>query len=212
MTNKRISIFPLVLILLALLSASCAPDPRKEADAYATRTKAEQDALDQAQARAQDSQLHEIQMQNEILLQGHREQTAQTWRNGLNLLLVWSFRAFTIGACVLLLALAYSSSRVSIGLAQATVQAAQLRAQLIYLDERTRTFPLMLHYAGHGRYMLANPNGESVMQLDTRNNADRQMVAVFGAVTTAGMIGREARLSEDPAAISIIQAPIIETE
>jgi hypothetical protein len=109
-----------------------------------------------------------------------------------------------------LLSLAVSISYVSIRLAYVTTRAAEVKANLVYLDPATRQFPLIIqHIHGH-RYALHNPNAGSVVMLDARNHVDRQLIAESGAVQIAGVIAQEASKSTDPAGVAIIRPPVIE--
>ncbi len=209
MSNKYLLIIFMVCVMWL---AGCGPDPRRDAQAFAIQEKAEQDALNQTQQRAQNADVHALELQRLQIEQGHREQTAAEWRAGLNQFIHYGFMAGTIGLCMLILVAAVSISSASVGLSQAMVQAAQLRAHLIPLDEKTRQYPALLHYVGHGKYLMVNANVNGSLELDSRNEVDRQMIAISGAVLVAGMMGREARLSADPAAISIIKPVVIKSE
>jgi hypothetical protein len=201
----------IILVLLSFSLIACQPDPRKEADAYATRVQADQDALNQQQNRDNAAQMQAAQMAEWRLQQGHREAVAQKWRNALN-------NTIQIGSWFVIAALCYFvffSTRsvtqavqvASVGISQALVDRAHVRAHLIPLDPTTRQYPALLHHIGKGRFALVNPNANSVMILDTRSEPDRQMIAAMGAVQYVGVLSREAGKSMDPAGVSVIQAP-----
>ena len=78
-----------------------------------------------------------------------------------------------------------------------------VRARVIACPPTTRVFPLVLHYSGHGRYMLANPNTGEILDLDTRTPADREQVRRAFGVQLAGAVAHEARLSSEPSAFVI---------
>jgi hypothetical protein len=92
------------------------------------------------------------------------------------------------------------------GIGNAIVQAAELRAKLIPLDRHTRQFPLV--YLEKGKFLLANPNVDGTLLLDTRNAPDREMIMAMGATQYAGALAQEARKANDPAGVSIIRAPV----
>lgn len=199
----------LAFMFLAVVLSSCAPDPRKEAKAFEVKTLAEQEALNQAQQRAYNEDLQAIRIQEAKIEEMHKEATAAEWRAGLNKAIHWGFNFFTIGLCAFVLAFAYSASRASIGLADVTVRAASVRANLIHMDEATRSYPLLMQYLGKGRYSLAQPGINSVLMLDTRNDPDRQLIATSGLSQLAGTIAQEAARSSDPSGIAVMQPPIV---
>lgn len=197
-------------LLLALVLSSCAPDPRREAQAYQIREAADQDALNQAQDRAQDKEVHALEVERLQVEQGHREATAARWRAALNVgidVVKW----FAIAAvCYSLLSVAQAVSRGSRGLAEALVRAAEVRANLIALDPKTRQYPLLVQPLGRGKFAALNPNTNSVLMLDVRSEPDRRMIQAMGAVQYAGALASEARQANDPSGVAIIQTPLID--
>lgn len=204
----RISIY-IMFLILAL--TACAPDPRKEADAYATRIQAEQDALNSEQARLHNEDLHVIQLQEQVLEQGHREATKQEWRAGLNTMIRWGFGFGTFALCLVLVGAAVSSVYSAMGTAKAMVHMANVKANLIYLDPATHQFPLFHHVHGD-RFAMHNPNDGSVVMLDLSQAADRQKIAGANATQMAGEIANQARQSSDPAGVSIVRPVVIDAE
>lgn len=196
------------LLLMGL--AACAPDPRKEAQAFQIREQAEQDALNQTQNREQKEALHEIALKDLEVQQGHREATAKEWRLGLNTMIRYGFWFATAALCFALFHLARAVSRAGTGLADAMVRAAEVRANLILLDPTTRQYPLLVQPLGRGKFVALNPNTNSVLMLDVHNAPDRQMIQAMGAVQYAGALASEARQSHDPGGVSIIQTPLID--
>jgi hypothetical protein len=163
-----------VLCCLALLLAACAPDPRDAADAYRTTLLADQQAADQAQARA--------------MRQEEWERTLPKRLEALN----WALLIGSISLCVFLATAAIGGSWAAIGAGRAAARAAIVRANLIPLDAATRQFPLLLNYLGRGRYSLVDPNTEMVTLLDTRQPADRDKFRQMGMVKLAGVVAQEA--------------------
>ena len=206
----------LIILLLLMFITACSPDPRKEAEAYATRIQADQDALNQQQTREHTEEVYDLQMQQAQLEQGHRAAIAQEWRNGLNTMLHIGFWFATAALCFTIFMTARSvNTAVSIaseGLATAMVRRAEVRANLIPLNPKTRLFDGYLQYLGQGRYAALNLNTNSVLLLDTRSEPDRQMIQTMGAVQYAGALAQEARQSTDPASVSIIQPPIVDVK
>jgi hypothetical protein len=198
---------PIFLFLIIALTA-CQPDPRKEADAYATRVQADQDALNQQQNREHAEQQHSIFLQELTVEQGHREATKQEWRKGLNTMIRWGFIFATFTVCLGLVAFGIAFSWSSVGVAKATAQGAMLKANLIYMDKVTRTFPLLQHVHGT-KFALHNPNTDGVRMLDIDHDPDRQLIANLGSVQVVGLVADAARTSNDPAGVAIIQPPTI---
>lgn len=191
------------ILLLTVLFVSCAPDPRSVAEADATRIRAEQDAADQAQARQQSADAWEIE-------KAQREAEAGQWVESWNNFVQWGMLFATIAVCAFLGAGAVGASWAVIGIGRAAANYAMVRSNLIPLDRYTRQFPLV-NYAGHGRFFLSNPNTGGVIALDSRNSADRQMIAASGAVQYGGAIAEAARQHQaDPAGVSLIaERPVV---
>jgi len=199
-----------VCLFLLFAMAACTPDPRKEAQAFQIREAAEQDALNQAQNREHAEDLHELQLEQLQVEQGHREATAAQWRAALNMgieIVKWFAIA---GLCYAILSIAQAISIGSRGVAAAMVRAAEVKANTIGLDPSTRQFPLFLQSLGHGRFAAFNPNTNSVLLLDVRNEPDRRMIQAAGAVQYAGALAHEARQANDPSGVSMIHTPLID--
>lgn len=203
----------LIFVTLSMLLFSCAPDPRKEAQAYEIRKQAEQSALNVEQARKQDAEMHAVALQEAKIEAEHKAATAAEWRNGLNRFIRVTFFFVIVELCVFLFygtrSMIVSFDIASKGLAKAMARKALVSANLIYLDPKTRQFPMLLQYLGKGRYSLVNGNADDVMMLDTRSAPDRQMIATSGLTQLAGAIAQEARQSDDPAGIAVMQPAIV---
>lgn len=187
------------LIVLAIASlailAGCTIDPRNQADADRTRALTEQDVLDRTQARG-------LQLEQAQALAN--EKAAAKVR-----LIRWASIAGSLALAGAILATAAGVSWAAIGSGRAAVRLANVKANLIPLNEQTRQYPLFLQYLGGGRYTLANPNTGSLIELDTRRPEVKQLITAAGAVQLAGVLAREARRSADPGGVAIIQPPII---
>lgn len=195
----------LFLSLIFVMLTACAPDPRREAEAYAIQSEAEQKALDAERARNTQVELDRLTVENTVIETGHKEATKAEWRRGLNNAIKYGFIFFTVGLCVSLLVLSYSISRASIGISNAVTQGSMVRANLIRLDPVTRQYPLLVNYVGKGRYSLTDPNTATVMMLDTRQDGDRQMIA--GAMNTrqVGALAMMAKEMQDASAMPMIE-------
>ena len=206
----------LLIMVLLMLVSGCAPDPRKEAEAERIRMEAKQNALNQAQARAAKEALDAVQLQNAQLEASQKQATAQAWRDGWNMTLKYAFYVFAAGVCYVLFmasrSIATSVATATEGISTAIVRAAEVKANLIYLDEKTRQYPVFLQYLGQGKFSMVNPNANAVLMLDTRSEPDRQMIAAMGATQYAGALAREARQSDDPTGVSMINAPVIDAK
>ena len=71
-------------ILLVMLISACAPDPRKEAEAYATRIEADQNALNSEQNRQHAEQLHQFELQRRAMDQENQKAIQPQWQLALN--------------------------------------------------------------------------------------------------------------------------------
>lgn len=178
----------LMALALVLFNGGCAPDPRIQAEADAARSQAEQQALDRAQARAQaDAKF--------ALEQAQREAISVSWVEAINQFIKWAGYALTVAVCMALISIGGGTGIAAYGLGRATAQLAMLRANLIAMDPRTRSYPL-LQYRGSGKYLVINPNVGEALPLDTRNAPDRQMITAFFGQQLAIGVAEQARLHE----------------
>jgi len=196
---------PIIRLLLGsialILLTSCGADPRKEAQAYATRSEANQEAFDRQIAREQSNDLHQYEMDRKEAKAAAIDKAANAVYGAIKI-----FGPLAVAvACLALAASFWTASR---GIARAAVTYAELRANLIHMDKDTRTYPMLRHVHGT-RYALANPNTESVVMLDVHNESDRQLLASFGATQLNGAVAQEARLSQDPAGLAMMNPAII---
>lgn len=195
----------LFLLLTFALTACNLDNPRAEADAYQTRLLAEVAATATAQATEIEGQNEEIAFQNRLARQAELQ---LAWQR---LIYVTGLVAIPVVAFVLVY-LGKITVTTAQGLGEAAVLAAQTKAALIHLDEKTRTFPLVQHIHGE-RYLLHDPNTGGTSVLDMSCPADRQLIASSGAVRLAGAVAREARQAEDPTGVSLAtNVPIIDLQ
>jgi hypothetical protein len=206
----------LPILFLILVMSACAPDPRREAEAYQIKSQADQDALNQSQQRQHSEDVHAVEIQalqvqqtiraEELRVEQElREATAREMQNGTNRMIKYGFIFGTFALCTLFVSVSYGF----VGVARAQVRAAEVKANLIPLDSVTRQFPALLQYVGKGKYSLTNLNVNGTLMLDTRNDADRQMIATAGATQIAGVIASEAAKSNDAAGVAIIRPTVI---
>lgn len=210
----------LVLFLLSLVAISaCAPDPRKEAQAYAIKSEADQQALNQEQTRKQVEELHNLNVEREeelYDLEVEREQldiqkdraTAAVWNKIADTFLTSIAAMFLI----LLTSVVYEVTRANRGISDAITIAALNRANLIPLNPTTRQFPLLIKQVSTYRFAVYNPNDGSVTLLDERNPADRQKIAAASLTQVSGVLASEARQSSDPAGMSMIRPPVLDVK
>jgi hypothetical protein len=177
----------LVLVLGVLLLAACAPDPRNQADADRTRALTEQDVFNMAQAREQDAA-------RITLEQAEREATSAARIQGLKILSITG----ALAAALMLAAVGIGAAWAAVGVGKATARAANVHANLVYLDRQTRQFPLLVQYASHGRYLLANPNTGAVYEMDTRRPEVKALITSSAATQRDGSIAHELRHVRDP--------------
>ena len=193
----------LLLVLLAFALTACNLDnPRADAEAYQTRILAEVAATATAQATEIERQNAMLDLENRQARQAELQLATQRliYFSGLVAIPVVGFVLISIGKTTV------TSAQ---GLGEAVVLAAQTRAALIHLDEKTRTFPLLQHVHGE-RFLVHDPNTGGTTMLDMKNPADRQLIATSGAVRLAGVVAREARQANDPTGVSIAtNVPII---
>jgi hypothetical protein len=194
---------PFALFLIVFTLSACNLDnPRADSEAYQTRILAEVAATATAQAT-------EIERQNAMLdLENRQARQAELQLATQRLIYVSGLVAIPVVGFVLIF-LGKTTVTTAQGLGDAVVLAAQTRAALIHLDEKTRTFPLLQHVHGE-RFLVHDPNTGGTTMLDMKNPADRQLIATSGAVRLAGVVAREARQADDPTGVSIAtNVPII---
>jgi hypothetical protein len=191
-----------VIIVAMLVLVSCAPDPRREADAYATRTQADALAASSAQALAQDAEAHDLWMS--------RLREVSQW---ISTMMITSMIAAMFTMFVSLASLGIGLSFVLIGAGVGTAKRNLAQPNQVRLDPVTRQFPLLITKVADGKYSLSNPNTGSVTMLYDRNPADRMMIQAMGATQHDAALAYQARLSHKPGEIAGMESlQIIDAE
>jgi hypothetical protein len=197
------------LILLLLTLTACAPDPRREAEAYQIKLEADQAAITQEQNRQHTEQLHDLQIQQLAMDQENQKAWQGQWQ-------IAGSRAIWLGSITIILAVCFSiivitriTTKTIQGVGAALVRRADVSANLIKLDRVTRQFPLFVQHVHGDKYALHNPNTGSVIMLDVANEADRQLITTAGLTQLAGVIAQEAAKSQDPAGVSVMRPPVV---
>jgi hypothetical protein len=201
---KRGIVLIVALFSIALTTA-CQPDPRLDADAYATRTDAEQRAADETQQR-------EIK-QDDHIYWSTRWQAASVKIDQMTAAAL-TVSKWTVSLVIIALGVSIARSLYVIGngYGQVTLQRLELRSRLIPLDPVTRQYPLLLEKIGEGKFTLTNPNTDSVLMLDTHKAADRMMVLAMARTQGLGTLARESRLSLKPGEVAGLDLPRLEVE
>jgi len=184
----------LTLGLLALLMAGCAPDPRRQADADATRMEAEQLAANQEQVRKQDAEEHEI-----------KTNFVKTAAPFINAAIKSALIAVMFAAFVTISSFGVGMSVITISAGFSTARRNYAKPIQIRLDPVTRQYPLLMNKVSEGKFSLTNPNTGSVTLLYERNPNDKLLIQAMSAVQYIGAMGHEARLSHKPEALTSVE-------
>lgn len=210
---KRFLIFTIFIVFLA----GCAPDPRRAAEADkiyaeadAIRVQTERSAISAAEGQRLQAELNNIQLADEKRKQQVKDAALANMK-------LWSGRiAWVSGialslAVVLVICSVAQAARITItGLGEATARAAMVKANLVYLDQKTGQYPVLLEYVSKGVYSMTDINTGITLMLDTRNEPDRLMIQTAGAVRHVGVLASHAERSNDPTGVAMIQPLIIE--
>lgn len=178
---KRVALF----LLFAFVLWSCAPDPRREADAFATRQQAETEAARAEQEMNQAAEEHRL------------------WMDRANEVSQWISRTMIMATVASMFVIVVAGISLGIGLALVFIGGGAGIAKRNYhmppriaLDPITRQYPLLPVYLGKGRYSLTNPNDNTVLLLDTRNEPDALKVKASFGVQHDGLLA--SRMSHKP--------------
>ena len=205
--NKKLFVFSLAVLILS----ACATDPRNAADAYQTRMEADQAAKDSQQARAQEQALNEIAIQDAQREQAIKDAGLAKAQEAYGWMVYWGGIALTLTIVSAVISVGVGASYAIVGSGRAAAQAAMVRANLVYLDKATGTFPQLIQYIGNGKYSLTDPTDHSTLMLDTRNEPDR--VAIRGAIAVrhALVMASAASKSADPTGVAMVQPLVIDS-
>jgi len=200
------------LLLVSMVLIGCSPNPKDVAKAEVMRSEAQQSALDATRAREQQIKLDEIEIQNAEREQAVKEAALANKKHAREMVTYWSGIAITISLVIVILTLGASGSIAIYGSGRAFARAAMVRAQLIYLDKNTGQFPLVLEYAGKGIVSLTDPNTNTTLLLNTRNEPDRLMIQSVAAIRHVGILANASSRSKDPTGVAMVQPLIIDSE
>jgi hypothetical protein len=189
----------IILLLAVLLLTSCAPDPRKVAEADKTRIEAEQFAASQEQMRRHAEEQHAMDMQDRAAAQA-------AWQNALNGVINTGVFFAKITLAMLLLGIGVMGVWSMYGTTKAYNRWVEVRANLIHLNPKTGTFPMLLTYIGNGRYTAMLPDN-TVLELDSRNEPDRIKLRGLLDIQHTAVLANNARASLRPNEIAQIPAP-----
>ena len=204
--NKKM----MLVIFTALTLTACAGDPRNEADAYETRTLADQAALDAEQARSHQAALNAVELAEAEraaqIREANKVQSAET----MGWILRYGGMALMVSAVMVSLAAGAGLSAALIEGGRAAGRAAMVKANLIPLDRASGQYPALIQYMGNGRYSLTDANTHTTLELDTRNEPDRAMVAGAMAVRHALVLSAAAARSKNPEGVAMIEPMVLE--
>lgn len=199
-----------ILLILSVTLLGCAPNPKDVAKGEETRLLAEQDAADQAQEREHKIRMDEIELQEAEREQAVKDAALENAKLAAQRVAYWGGLALTLSIVLMILTVGASGSIAIYGSGKAIARAAMVKANLIYLDEATGQYPLVLEYAGRGIVSLTDPNTGMTLLLDTRNEADRLMIQSSAAVRHVGVLASAASKSKDPTGVAMIRPLVIE--
>ena len=188
-----------IIAMLAMIVTACAPDPRKQAEANRIGLEA------QSRSRAMQQSLDQQQQKHDLFMA--KIQEVGQWLSTLMMVTMIAAMFFVfvtitsggIGMSFLTISAGISSAKRNLSMPN------QIR-----LDPVTRQFPILPMYIGGGKYSLTNPNDNTVLLMDTANEADRMKVKAAFGIQHDGALAYQARLSLKPGEITSMQENIIE--
>jgi hypothetical protein len=201
----------LILLLAILALASCAPNPRDQAElvraqsaAIAAETEARQAALDAEQARVHQAALDRI-AEGEAV---HRQAAITDAIALFAYALAGSLAVIAVGAAI-------SLSILGVGRSTTSAIKSSVEAMTIKPDPETGAYPLLVAPSQVARAWLANPNTGSVRLLNAPAGEQPLLVRSAHHQQTTIQVARQARLAagEDNAAyVSGVRQPILQDE
>jgi hypothetical protein len=160
------SFFVVLAVMVMLVSSSCAPDPRNQADADATTRQSQQATLDAEQKRAQAAA--EWQQQQAFWKEIFSDLVA-VWKAAIPIFAT----IFSFAVCFVVLSITYSASYTAIGLGRVAVKTAEFRARQIPLNPETFTFPALI--SPDEKYLL-DLNTKTAMAMGATSEPNADMV------------------------------------
>jgi hypothetical protein len=187
----------LLIIVAGVLLCSCSPNPKDVAEGERIKLIAAQQSENMAQARSQQQAKWNID-------QATRKETAAQWTSSMTTYISAAMFAATVATVFVLLGAGVGGGTALAGIGYAVAQGARLKANLIMLDKSTNQYPL-LRYDHKGMVSLTDSNTGQTLLLDTRHDADRQLIASSGAVRLAGIVSHNAASHRhDPAGVALV--------
>ena len=190
----------ILLVFMVILLAGCAqaPDPRSVADADATRSKSEQQALDAIQARAKAQAKFDLQQKEQEQEAAQRVQFWNTFSQWLSYGAVFVIMGLALGV-------GKGGFEAFVGLGKATAKAAENKAERVYMDPETMTFPLIPVYLGERRIAMFNGNDNSIIMFDLSQPGDRQKIAgLFAQNLSIGVANKAMQHKTDPTGVAMV--------
>jgi hypothetical protein len=208
----------LLIMMIVLWLSACAPDPRREAAAYATKVQADQSALHQAQMRVQSEDLHGFEIQRKALAVQHQEAIAANWEAGWNKVIKTATFFAQIAFSLSILGFGIGLTYASIGTGKAWSDFVQTRANvqglLVHMDYKTRQFPLLPVMTGKNVAAFSDPNTGQVRLLDVNTEGDKIAMLYAGLTRHDAALAYEARHASKSTSegVTALVSPIIEME
>lgn len=196
------------LFFVFVLTACGAVDPRKEADAYQTRSQADQQAANNEQQRQFNADQHSYDMQFNQIILTIKQQTMNAWIFAKRLM-IWSLGIWgSLAIAATLASLAIGFGIASVGKGRAVAQAEAFKAQQMLPDPVTGLFPLLRHVHG-SKFAMHNPNTGSVLMLDENNPADARLIHALQITQATYLEAKYVANSKDPAGAAMINPPVL---
>jgi Na+/H+ antiporter NhaC len=195
---NRSVVLVVVTLFLAVWLAGCGPNLAAEAEAEKIRSEAWQDARDREQVRELELEAARREAERQAAL----EPTVVKVQG-------WVLTFAGIAAVLAVLGIGVGMLILGAGSGAGLALGRVSKAMQIPLDPETRQFPLLVNYAGRGKFSVFNPNTNSVVLLDTAKEADRAMLILSGMTQYAGTLAQAAsKKGADAGGVASITPPI----